>query len=374
MTSGDRVLQARQICGLTQSELAHAIGVEQAYVSMIERGQRDPSPAILQAIAFRTGFSFSFFQQPPGPIFPAGSLLYRRRKSAKSDDLDKLLQVARLSFELHESLACRFKERPLQLPRSASQPEEAAGQTRQALGIFSSDSPITSLIRRLERVGVVVIPVPFSVEHFDSFSLWADSDPAKPVLVVSTDKSGDRQRFSICHELGHLVLHRNSSRPTEGLEVEANLFAGALLLPENVARRELVAPLTLDTLLRVKAEWGISISATVQRALALGLITDRQRRYWMQRLAMKKWLKSEPVHVQVEKPRLLMKMAEVLYGAPVSPERIASETGWPSARVQQLLALYSGKMDDRAPSKGPKTKAMRDIPLLRFPAKHTKLT
>ena len=52
------------------------------------------------------------------------------------------------------------------------------------------------------------------------------------VWVVSTHSSGDRQRFTLAHELGHLVLH---GRLAEGIDEEkaCNQFAGAFLLPKS---------------------------------------------------------------------------------------------------------------------------------------------
>ena len=66
-----------------------------------------------------------------------------------------------------------------------------------------------------------------------------------------------RQRFTIAHEIGHYVLHRksgdlfidrhhkvfardkSSSRGEDEKEVEANAFAAALLMPEELVEEEL---------------------------------------------------------------------------------------------------------------------------------------
>ena len=51
----------------------------------------------------------------------------------------------------------------------------------------------------------------------------------KPVIVVSKGWPGDRQRFTLAHELGHLLLH---GRLTDGLDEEraCHRFASAFLL------------------------------------------------------------------------------------------------------------------------------------------------
>jgi Zn-dependent peptidase ImmA (M78 family) len=63
-------------------------------------------------------------------------------------------------------------------------------------------------------------------------------DGHQPVVRVNRDESAVRQRFTIAHELGHLLLHpiathhRDSEYRNNGpLETEANAFAVDLLLP-----------------------------------------------------------------------------------------------------------------------------------------------
>ena len=92
MINGDRIRQAREIAGLTQSQLADALGVTQAHVALFEQNLRQPQDSTLQSIAFATKFPVAFFRREPSPDFPLGSLLYRRRKSMGSKDRDKVRQ------------------------------------------------------------------------------------------------------------------------------------------------------------------------------------------------------------------------------------------------------------------------------------------
>lgn len=66
-------------------------------------------------------------------------------------------------------------------------------------------------------------------------------EPTMPVIVVRRDDSDSRQTFTLAHELGHLVLHRDdffdtngNLDATRGREKEANAFAGHVLLPVDV--------------------------------------------------------------------------------------------------------------------------------------------
>src|SRR5918912_513807 len=108
--NGDRVRQAREIKGLTQTELAERVGVSQPTIAYIERtiSQQlfDPSKEIIEAIALQTGFPLQFFyQEDSGPEFPLGSLLYRKRSALASLDKHRFRQLARLVYEIAEKMA-----------------------------------------------------------------------------------------------------------------------------------------------------------------------------------------------------------------------------------------------------------------------------
>ena len=78
----------------------------------------------------------------------------------------------------------------------------------------------------------------------------------RPVIVLIGRSPGDRQRFSVGHELGHLVMgDRESARP-KAIEDAANAFAGYLLMPRASVEVEIREPVTLATLAPLKPRWG----------------------------------------------------------------------------------------------------------------------
>ena len=79
------------------------------------------------------------------------------------------------------------------------------------------------------------------------------SGDVKWVIVVNSDHAEVRQRFTIAHELGHILLHKytsphadgrvrvrfrdeDSSRGSDFEEIEANGFAAELLMPDRIIR------------------------------------------------------------------------------------------------------------------------------------------
>lgn len=115
-------------------------------------------------------------------------------------------------------------------------------------------------------------------------------DGARKVIVVNQRHSDLRQRFTIAHELGHLMLHKGepvhvdegfrlnlrdprSATAEEVEEVEANAFAANLLMPAEWLRRDVMAeqldPSDEDTLRRLATRYGVSLHAMALRLASL---------------------------------------------------------------------------------------------------------
>ena len=72
MITPDRLRQARELRGLTQTALARQVGVHPSAIAQLETGRMQPSPAVLDALSRATGFPPAFFTRPSGPPLAAG--------------------------------------------------------------------------------------------------------------------------------------------------------------------------------------------------------------------------------------------------------------------------------------------------------------
>lgn len=129
-------------------------------------------------------------------------------------------------------------------------------------------------------------------------------DEVSGMLVVRPEDGGaigvnethvlTRQRFTLAHEIGHFVLHRGSNSVfvdaapvfyrKEGTgtdlvvqqEREANRFAAALLMPEELVRERVNArqldPFDEAGVKKLAAEFGVSPQAMTYRLMHLGLL------------------------------------------------------------------------------------------------------
>jgi Zn-dependent peptidase ImmA (M78 family)/DNA-binding XRE family transcriptional regulator len=353
MVNGDRVRQARELNRLSQSALACAINIKQPAIAQIESGKTQPTDTVLQGIAFQTGFPLQFFRLPTAIDFPLGTLLFRAKASIAAIDRDEARQLARTVYEEFVYLQSFTSKIPLRLPVVDDSPKKAATLARSSFGL-SPDTPIANLVRTAERAGIVILALPKSLEKRDAFSAWVDSDDHTPVVVLSKNDAGDRLRFSLAHEIGHLVLHRSIKTEAKQIEREADEFAAELLLPEEAMKREMLQPITLTSLSKLKPTWKVSIQALIRRARDLDYITDRRYRYLMQQLAAKGWRLHEPSPIEPEKPRAFRKMAELVYGNPNSYRQLASALSHPASFVRATLEAHAGRMALPKPT-GPAT-------------------
>lgn len=342
MINAERVKQARELCGLTQEELAERIQHDQSLIAQIESGSKQPSENVLVAIAMATGFPPAFFKKGSSPDLPVGSLLFRAHARLSRQERIQAYRYAQLLYEVSDHMAKRVNTLPIRIPEFKPDPVHAARVTRSELGL-SPDRPIGHLINTLEKGGVLILALPILLEGRDAFSAWVGQEQALPVIFLSGGKTGDRLRFNIAHELAHLVMHRGRRDEGKELELQAHQFASELLMPEEGIRTDLVAPLTLTSIAPLKPKWGVSIQALVKRAKDLDIISSRQYRYLFEQIGVRGWRMQEPLHlsVPVEKPRAFRKMAELIYNRPIDMKKFADDVKLAPTFIRELLDAHA---------------------------------
>jgi Zn-dependent peptidase ImmA (M78 family)/transcriptional regulator with XRE-family HTH domain len=311
---GERIKQARELNNLTQSELAKRVGCNQSAIAHFENDRTLPSNEILKAIAEITGVLPRFFEREPTYGFSLGSLSYRSRRSLTKKEEAKAYQYAFAMYEQARYLSGKLSFPPLRLPRVSERPILSARVTRASLGL-APDKPISRLVNTFEYNGGLVFVTPFPMFKIDAFSGWATLDIDRPIIIVSCNIPGDRMRFSVAHEIGHLVMHAAPKGTMIVMEKEANAFAAEFLMPEDTIESDLLAPITLTSIAQLKPKWGVSMQALIYRAHDLKIITDRQYRYLFEQLSAKGWRTREPsnLDVPIEAPQAFSKMVQSVY-------------------------------------------------------------
>lgn len=155
------------------------------------------------------------------------------------------------------------------------------------------EDPLNNVIELLEDNNIKVIEVESGPE-FVGLSTWEGIK--NPVVVVNSDLVLDRKRFTVLHELGHILMKVNH-HPEKEREHFCHFFAGAMLIPKNSLLKELGnsrSRISLNELIYLKEQFGASIQSIIIRAKNLDIITENYYRSFMAFFSMRGFKKNEP--------------------------------------------------------------------------------
>lgn len=283
----DMVILAREYRGLTQEQLGRALGVTQAKIAKIEGGlQIDVSEAQAELLCDALSFPVKFFQQNE-ELLGWGSSAYYYRKKASITAVDRKRiqgQVNICRIHLKKLLQSVEIEVNRKLPildiedEFGGSPVQAARAMRTFWGL--PDGPIKNVTALIESAGVIVVPMDFGTNSIDATSIRLAEIP--PIIFISTRIPSDRWRWTLAHELAHLLIHEV---PNEVMEDQADAFAAEFLLPEIELKPQFarIGKIRLQDLANLKPYWKVSMQALLMRATGLGSLQKNEAQYlWMQ--------------------------------------------------------------------------------------------
>ena len=327
----ERLTQARLGRGFTMTELEERTGITRQSLSAYESGTSVPIPEYLERLAKELRFPVGFFAKPLQPHFKNRPPLFRMLRSVGQKDKDRVVSHIEWLAETND-YALSFVDLPevnvpeellALMPADPKQLEDdlithAADTLREHWGLRRS--PVPNLLRLLERNGFVVSLLHLEVPGVDGLSMWSDKHRI-PYILLNRDKgSMVRFRLTLCHELGHLILHnRYSKKSAESediskiLDEQAYSFGRAFLLPADSFLEDVYSA-SLDCLVRLKPKWKVAISAMVYRLHSLGVIPESKYRSLMTEISKKKWKSKEPFddEWEPEQPILLRQALQVI--------------------------------------------------------------
>lgn len=296
---------ARELRAITQTGLAKKSGMSQSKVSKIEGGLLQPDDTDLQKLveALDVPVAF-FFHRGPRPARGSSCVYHRKKQSARVRDLNRLYaQFALLRIQIEELLAgvvvdSRQSIHQIDIDAFDGDAATIAKIVRQTWGL--PPGPVDNLTTSIERAGGIVFRTDFDCADVVAMSFWPEGMPT--IIFTDAASPGDRLRFSLAHELGHLVMH---AIPVGDIETQANRFAAEFLMPEASIRAELSGRTTLQKLAALKPRWKVSMQALARRAFDLDIVTERKYRSLMTQFSKLGWRKSEPVRVAPEIPTVI---------------------------------------------------------------------
>lgn len=315
-----RLHQARIFRGLSLAELAEKLEISRQAIGRMEQGTLKVSANTLVKLSDILDFPIHFFSKELKlNSTESGAVFFRTRSiSQKKRDAYKM-KIKLYADEVVGALQCYFDLPALNFPQydkehpyegyAVEDMEDVAMSVRNAWDIGSA--PIENLMSVMQRNGIIIFKMDLGTT--DGFSQWSNG---VPIVVVNEKSNYFRTRFSLAHELGHLLLH--SDVPDEDsakreIEAEANAFAGSFLMPDCSFQKDVRAT-TLNDLFPLKKRWGVSIAAIVYRLHKLGYVTEERYKGLNVQLSSRGWKKSEPFDdiYEDEEPRLFQECVKIL--------------------------------------------------------------
>ncbi|MBO6946408.1 MAG: ImmA/IrrE family metallo-endopeptidase [Rhodospirillales bacterium] len=311
---GKRLKLARGSAGLSLRELSVRIDnvVSAQAIGKYERDEMMPGSKVLIAMSQALDVPVSYLAGP-NKIQLDGVEFRRNRITSRKEEnqveaavlshldryleLEEILQVASVEWE---------KPREAPFPVRVLQDAEVAAMSMREHWDLGTN-PVPSFAEFLEERGIKVMALnlPASVS---GLTCWAIGSAGRrvPVIVINANDTGERQRFTLSHELGHMVMD-----VADGVNEEkaAHWFAGALLMPRDTIFSEIGrnrSSIGLGELFALKEIFGVSVQAITYRCKDLGIVSQTAFRQLFDVFEEKGWRKPpfpEPQPVPHESPR-----------------------------------------------------------------------
>lgn len=301
--------------GITPGELAAELDIAPNTMERIMAGELGPSFQQLSRIAQFFGRGVLFFLEPgPADATQVHTPQFRtlaRKKPELSARIKALIERVERQRSVYLSLRedLDADDYPTFIPPDLSgrSPETAAALARVWLRLGAGPHTFDSYRKAVEAKGILVFR---ASGYHGKWQIAKESpilgftlyDELCPVIVVKKQHSDAQLCFTLMHEVGHLLLHKSSSIDDEhdiygeqGMEREANAFAGHLLVPNEILRTvdEGSRPERVEEfdewLKALRKQLGVSSEVVLRR------LVDEARLPKTEYLAYRRWWASQPV-------------------------------------------------------------------------------
>ena len=271
------LLRLRVSGAMTQSAVADAIGISLLAYRNIESGESLPSTNTLEKLAKLFNVKPGEFWEEPEQTIKAvrfralESKNIRKREEIIYTVADWLKEFNKLLEQLGQETKYEYKLK--NISGTTTDPIEMSEKARNELDI-SDNEPIRDICSLIEsRAGIKIYAKEFFSDSFFGLSL-IDNKSDKVIVVNTWNKiSVERRKFTVAHELGHILLHENSyqenitdENPQE--EQEANRFASYFLMPKKMFIEEWLKYDNysfVDKVIKIKQTFGVSYQVVLYR-------------------------------------------------------------------------------------------------------------
>ncbi len=278
---GQRLRLARAAAGLSLRDLEAKINklVSAQAIGKYERDEDMPSSHVLSALADALHVSEDYLLASDemvldGVEFRKAEITSKKEEAFVEAQTLHLLERY-LAVESVLGLASVDWDRPREAPYPIKELADVENAARSLRGQWTLGvDPIPNLSELLEEHGIKVLSIDLKdIDGLTARVKRKDHEPV-PVIVVKSGAWSERKRFTLAHELGHLVME---VAPGVDLERAANRFAGAFLMPAQALWLEIGrqrTSISVGELLHLKKLFGASLQAITYRCRDLGILGE----------------------------------------------------------------------------------------------------
>lgn len=287
--------------GFSLQDLADALGgaLSRQALHRYEKGEVIPDAEKINMLSKALNISPDYFFRTTKVEF--SDIEYRKLSRMPQKDVSVINETTKEYLSRYLEL-----EEIIGLPHSFNNPLSSFGevgtydQVNKAAELLREKwslgtGPIFNIVELLEDKNIKVVKLNVD-DDFDGLQTIVNK--TIPVVAYNERKANkpDRVRFTLLHELGHLLLVFGNVTEKQK-ETLCHQFAGAMLLPEETIKAELgnhrnkLSTLELGS---IKKQYGISMQAIVMRAKACGIINEHYTKQFFFLMKQQNWKVDEP--------------------------------------------------------------------------------
>ncbi|CDE14934.1 transcriptional regulator [Clostridium sp. CAG:470] len=351
-----RIKQARVSRGYSMADLADRINVSKQIISQYELGIANPIN-IINNLVNVLDYPLNYFTKEMPKNLIESTTYFRSNKSTSKKLKDAANEKVLIFDEIRQYFEQFVNFPKLNLPEIETKDEysiydieDIAREVRKYwnLGL----GPINNIIEVLQENGIIISRIKVRNTKIDAFSKWIN---AIPYIFLSIEKNcALRSRFDIAHELGHILLHQSITKEDmeeksnlNRIEKEADMFAGAFLLPAESFSKEVFSS-SMQNFIALKRRWKVSIGSMIYRCDDLNLLTENQVIYLKKQMSGKNFWRKEPLDdiIEIETPYLYKQIIDIIQeNNIITNEQIIDDIALNPSEIEEYCYLKKGQLN-----------------------------
>ncbi|WP_052594755.1 helix-turn-helix domain-containing protein [Aureispira sp. CCB-QB1] len=315
---GYRIKSARKLKGLSLQNVADELGVSKQMVSKYENGVSIPPSSKLLSLS-------KLFDQKVDYFFRSfkielGEVNFRKKSSFSAKKENSLKEQIKIKLEnylwiesvlgIDSSFNNIISNKTI---NSILDIEAVVLSLRNSWSI--GVDPIYNIIQLLEDKEIKIIEIYDADDKFDGLATYIDNK--YPVIVVNGNFPVERKRFTLLHELGHLLLQIPRCELAEE-EKFCHRFASEFLLPRKMLINEFGGKrkhISFTELVSIQKKYGISIPAIIYRLVELGVLPKEYHKQFYKKINFNPSLKKTIYHSRFQTPEKSFRFKQLVYRA-----------------------------------------------------------